>query len=355
MRRWSLKMTYFIIICWLIIGTGCNDEKNLSDTKLSKAEWITDAFTALNNGIYPRVKAIGWWHENFDRSQLRIDSSLESLEAYRTGISNSLFLSSAHIEAKKLVAPRNGIYHAAYPDFGGTEDEVTADSITAFEALAEKAIVWAYFSNNWGNFLQFPSEAVSTIHAKGRIPFIRMMPRSTFDAGGPDPLYTMQQIIDGVYDIHLTQWAIGAKTAAIPLLVEFGAEVNGNWFSWNGQYNGGGESKAYGDPTVPDGPERFRDAYRHIIDLCRQNNVDNITWFYHVDAYGAPDTSWNAIAQYYPGDDYIDWLGLSVYGPQEPGEIMHSFYEIMDTVYPVISTMSEKPIAILEWAITELE
>ena len=35
-------------------------------------------------------------------------------------------------------------------------------------------------------------------------------------------------------------------------------------------------------PNFPDGPERFRDAYRHIIDLFRKEGVKNITWCFHV-------------------------------------------------------------------------
>ncbi len=97
---------------------------------------------------------------------------------------------------------------------------------------------------------------------------------------GPDPNYTMQKIINGDFDTELTQWAIDAANTNIPLLVEFGAEVNGNWFPWNGQYNGAGETTGYGDTNLPDGPERFRDAYRHIIDICNTNGANNITCFF---------------------------------------------------------------------------
>jgi hypothetical protein len=54
-----------------------------------------------------------------------------------------------------------------------------------------------------------------------------------------------------------------------PLLVEYGTEMNGRWFSWNGVWNGLGVTRGYGDNEEPDGPERFRDAYRYLIDVCR--------------------------------------------------------------------------------------
>ncbi len=180
------------------------------------------------------------------------------------------------------------------------------------------------------------------------------MPRTNFDEGGPDPNYTMQRIIDGSFDKELIQWAKDAAATGIPLLAEFGTEMNGNWFPWNGQYNGAEITNEYGNLTLPDGPERFRDAYRHIIDICRQNGASNITWFFHVDAYGEPDTEWNQIVNYYPGDDYIDWLGVSIYGPQESDEDYQEFEEILNDIYPKLNSLADKPIAILEFAVTEM-
>ena len=319
-----------------------------------KAQWIEKAFESLESNKYPRLKAISWWHENFDNSLLKVNSSVESLTAYKNGVSSPTFVTTANINANKLIAPAEGIYHAAFPDFGGTEDVVTAARIKDFETLVNKDIVWAYFSNNWYNNIRFPTEEVNTIRSAGIIPFIRMMPRTTFDEGGPDPNYTMQKIIDGDFDTDLTQWAVDAASTNIPLLVEFGTEVNGNWFPWNGQYNGAGETAGYGDPTLADGSERFRDAYRHIIDICNANGANNITWFFHVDAYSSHASSWNEIANYYPGDNYIDWLGVSVYGPQVKNEDYQEFSEILDDIYPSLSNLSGKPIAILEFAITEM-
>jgi len=308
----------------------------------------------LENHDFPKVKAVSWWHENFDRSLLRVDSSPESLHAYKTGVKSPFFITTAHFDSNKLIEPSSGIYHSAYPDFGETEDFVTEERIYEFEALVEKNIVWAYFSNNWYDHIHFPWTEVQTIHSTGKIPFIRIMPRSGFNEGGPDPVYTMQRIIDGDFDAEITQWAIDAARSHMHLLVEFGAEVNGNWFPWNGQYNGAGASTGYGDPLWPDGAERFRDAYRHIIDICRNNGARNITWFFHVNAYSEPDVSWNEIALYFPGDHYIDWLGVSVYGPQEKEEEYQEFSDILKDVYPELIRLSNKPIAILEFGITEL-
>ena len=324
-----------------------------------KAQWIKNAFESLEGDDYPRVKAVSWWNENWKdgkrRVRLRIDSSLESLDAYRRGVSSHTFIMRANFQNGKLVAPVSGIYHSAFPDFGGTEDVVTADRINEFVELSDKNIVWAYFSNNWIDGIRFPFEAVKTISSTGKIPFIRLMPRTSFGEYVADTLFSMQKIIDGDFDNELTQWAKDAANTSIPLLAEFGTEVNGSWFPWNGLYNGAEETDAYGETSIADGPERFRDAYRHIIDICRENGATNITWFFHIDADSEPIEAWNDFENYYPGDDYIDWIGVSVYGLLEEDEECCEFSNILDKVYQRMEKLTDKPMAILEFGTIEIK
>ncbi len=268
---------------------------------------------------------------------------------------NLLFNNTLLVDTK-LIPPTTGVYHSAFADFMGTEDKVSTYRIRRFEKLTGKRIVWAYFSNNWFKNITFPKSQVRIISRAGSIPYIRMMPRTTFNQGVPDPVYSMQRIIDGDFDASLIQWAIDAKNTNIPLIVEFGTEVNGAWFPWNGKWNGGNITTEYGDPNIPDGPERFCDAYRHIIDIFRSQDVQNITWVFHVDAESLPIEAWNSMAAYYPGDDYIDWIGVSVYGPQVQGDDWRTFTEILDASYPELTAISpKKPIALLEFGAMEQE
>lgn len=332
---------------------ACTSQEETIENK--KAIWITNALTSIKNNRYPAIKGVAWWHENFDDTKLRIDSSTESVEAYKNGIASPFFKSQLTFSNNKLIAPENGVYHGAFPDFGGEESTVTTQRITEFENLIQKEIAWAYFSDNWLDNLSFPYNEVTTIHNTGRTPFIRMMARSDFGEFGVDPTYSMQAILDGNFDTQLNAWAIEAKNIDFPLLVEFGTEVNGNWFPWNGQHNGGSITTNYGDISLADGPERFKDAYRYIIDIFNANNVTNITWFFHVDAHNFPNETWNNFENYYPGDEYIDWIGISVYGPQQPNDDLENFSDILDEAYPKIISMTSKPIAVLEFAITEIE
>ncbi len=258
----------------------------------------------------------------------------------------------------KLAIPTdNKIYHAAYPDFGGAEDIVTKNRIDEYETLAGKNITWAYFSNNWTaekGGIKFPKNDVETINKQGVVPFIRMMPRSNFEEGGPDPIYTMDAFLSGQFDADLEQWARDAKAFEKPLLVEFGTEVNDEWFPWNAKWNGA-DSTDYGDPDLYDGMEKFRDVYRRIITICNEQGVKNITWFYHINANSYPVEDWNTIKGYYPGDEYIDWIGISVYGAQLPDEDVQSFEGILNDSWNEIKGISPegKPIAILEWGIVD--
>lgn len=257
----------------------------------------------------------------------------------------------------KLLPPSgNQIYFGAFPDFGGYENEVSTQKIEAFETLIDKPIAWAYFSQNWFNGIIYPKAHIHTIHQSGVVPFVRLMPRSGDQMGEVESTFSMQHIIDGNFDTALRKWAQDAKKDNIPLLVDFAVEMNGNWFGWSGVFNGGATTDGYGDPTYPDGPERYRDAYRHIIDIFRSEGVKHITWFFHADHGTDPNESWNKAKNYYPGDDYIDWIGFSLYGVQEVTEPWEglAFSTQLEMHYADIKVISQtKPIALLEFGVTD--
>ncbi len=257
----------------------------------------------------------------------------------------------------KLIEPTaNSIYFSAFPDFGGPEDDVTTSRITDFEGLAGKDITWAEFSLNWLNGIVYPQDSIHTIHNQGVFPLLRLMPRSDFDEGHQETVYSLQKIIDGEFDVQLHQMAQDAKADGIPFGVDFAVEPTGDWFGWSGTFNGGGTTDQYGDPSYPDGPERWRDAYRHIIDIFRAENVTHVTWFFHPDIQREPDEEWNSPKYYYPGDDYIDWIGISIYGAQIPvaSEDWVLFSELLTDQHQLITEISnQKPFCVLEFGVTD--
>jgi hypothetical protein len=56
------------------------------------------------------------------------------------------------------------------------------------------------------------------------------------------------------------------------------------------------------------------------------------------------------MSEYYPGDDYVDWIGVSVYGPLNVGETWSPFRDLMDAAYEDLAALSDsKPLALLEF------
>lgn len=260
--------------------------------------------------------------------------------------------SGLHERTTLAPPPTDKIYFGAFPDFGGTEENVTAQRIRDFERIAGKQILWACFSNNWWHGIRYPKERIHTIADTGTIPYVRLMPRSDEIQGHSPRKYTLQKIIDGAFDKELRQWARDAKADAVPILADFALEMNGDWFPWSGIFNGGGSTDQYGDPGYPDGPERHRDAYRHIIDLFRAEGVRHVTWMFHYNYASSPYVAWNKPRYYYPGDDYIDWVGFSLYGAQTPTEswVGLGFAEqLRDYADDLAAIGTHKPIALLEF------
>lgn len=256
----------------------------------------------------------------------------------------------------KVKLPQQGALFGAYVEAGALSDHPTSKAITNLQNQVGHKLSWVYFSNNWLNKkIRFPSESVQTCISNETIPYIRLMPWSVIKSGpAPDPIFTMDAFLNGDFDQEVKQWALEAKDVKTQLILEFGPEVNGNWFPWNGQWNGAGETTKYGDPILPDGPEKFRDVYRRIIDIFRKNKVKNVTWVFHVDTARMPHRWWNRAEYYYPGDDYIDWIGLSVFGAQLPTHKWVHFMDKMHDFWPELrSLVKNKPLIISEFAVIE--
>jgi hypothetical protein len=277
----------------------------------------------------------------------------------------------------KLVPLENRIYHAMSPDiFTGWSSWTNPKIIEETVSYVEKDLAWVSVSNTWfprggktdcrqsmfhpfDPGIHFPKGDVETALRAGYTPSIRMLP---YDRCISDDYegYKLQTFIDGKHDEKLRAWARDAKEVPSPLLVTFGVEVNGEWFPWNMRHNGDMEKREYGDPSEYDGHERFRDAYRHIVDIFREENVQNVTWFYHVNCVWPTDVDnpVSSVDAYYPGDDYIDWIAMSCYGSQDArNPFWWDMSYTFDRSYKLLEDSEiigkDKPIALMEFGVTE--
>ncbi|MEZ5571418.1 MAG: glycosyl hydrolase [Halioglobus sp.] len=72
-------------------------------------------------------------------------------------------------------------------------------------------------------------------------------------------------------------------------------------------------------------PERYAPVYRYIVDRMRARNVSGVAFVWasanlSFDPAG-PSTPWD-FDVWYPGDDYVDWFGFSMWFPGVPDTVM---------------------------------
>ena len=248
-------------------------------------------------------------------------------------------------ELPALAVP-HGIYHGAFANFSAgdrNEEYVTTARIRRFAKLAGKGLAWAYFSQNFFAGLAFPRASVARIWRSGAVPVIDLMPWSAQVERQAEHTFTLARIAAGDFDRPLRAWGRAAAASGVPLIVDFGPEVNGDWFPWNGLYNGAGALT----PEGPAGPAAFRAAYRRLVIDIRFAGARNVEFAFHIEDYSEPEAGWNEASLYYPGDSYVDWVGVSIYGdpPTQP------FAAALSDAYAQLSAFApSKPVAIFEYA-----
>ena len=97
---------------------------------------------------------------------------------------------------------------------------------------------------------------------------------------------------NGDYDKVIKKYSAWAKSANRPIYLRIGYEFDG--------------------PHNELEPEEYVRAYRHIVDLMRAKGAENIAFVWH--SYASPPFKGHPLSAWYPGDDYVDWVAISVFG-----------------------------------------
>lgn len=255
----------------------------------------------------------------------------------------------------EIVFPKDGAYLGAYVDFGEGESHVTYNGVKAFDKMIGKHLAVIAFGNFWGD-QEFPRRTLDILSTYGAIPLVFWSPwdKPYDEERGPDR-FNLNDILAGKWDAYIDQWADEARQYGKPLLVTWGLEMNGLWFPWAGYYYGAGKvvGQKDGRPLFM-GPELFKKAYRYVVDRVRARKADNIKWGFHANHYGLPLENWNALSNYYPGADYVDWLGLSVYAKMHRSEDWSWFRNVMEDPYIELCQLdADKPVIVAEWGVGE--
>jgi hypothetical protein len=267
----------------------------------------------------------------------------------KSGLTNAQLDPNGPVE---VVMPEHGAYTGAFMDFGDEEDDVTLEMIEDFETMVGKHQAIIASSSYWGE-QTFPTSNLNVIWRHGSLPLVFWSPwdKPYEQNRGPDR-FGLFEIINGKWDAYIDKWADAARSFGHPMVVAFGVEMNGDWFPWSGIYYGGDEWVEERNNWA--GPESFKAAYRHVVDRVRARGATNIKWMFHTNNYSYPMDTWNFGPAYYPGSDYVDWLGLSVYGQQFKDEPNPDIRSLVDWPYQEMCGLDpNKPIMIAEWATGE--
>jgi mannan endo-1,4-beta-mannosidase len=179
--------------------------------------------------------------------------------------------------------PSSGSYLGIYAN--GVPGSYTG--VTAFtNATGARPDVVMYYS---GWFVPFPTRFATTTANNGAVPLVQMDPDGISLAG----------IASGRYDAYLSSYAEAVRTYRHPVILSFGHEMNGYWYSWGYQHT---------SPAV------FVAAWRHIVSIFRVLGAHNVTWLWTVniinDAHGGTIPRPN---QWWPGKSYVTWVGIDGY------------------------------------------
>ena len=96
---------------------------------------------------------------------------------------------------------------------------------------------------------------------------------------------------EGQYDDVIQKYARWAKKADRPIYLRLGYEFDG--------------------PHNELEPEEYVEAYRHIVDIMRKEGVKNVAFVWH--SYASTPYKNYSLSEWYPGDDYVDWVAISVF------------------------------------------
>lgn len=195
----------------------------------------------------------------------------------------------------------------------------------------------------WGNSAnsKLTTSYLNNFSANGKVPLISWEPWDP-SQGSEQSDFKLSNIYNGSFDSYIREFALSMKNYNKPMFLRFAHEMNGNWYPWGGTVNGNSASD-------------FKKAWIHTYQLFQQEGASNVTWIWSPDATSYPDFNGNAISDYYPGENYVDWVGLDGYnwGNTKPGKVWESFETIFAAGYKKALGYN-KPIMLAETASTEV-
>ena len=128
-----------------------------------------------------------------------------------------------------------------------------------------------------------PTVGITQALMAGAVPLVQLDPSGT----------SLSAISSGKFDRQLRGYAAELRALDDPVLLSFGHEMNGVWYSWGCQ-----QAR----------PAAFRAAWRHIHDSI---SAPNVSWVWTINDIWQGDPC--PLRPWYPGSAYVDWVGIDGY------------------------------------------
>jgi hypothetical protein len=134
-------------------------------------------------------------------------------------------------------------------------------------------------------------------------------------------------ITSGASDALIARAARQLKRQDRPVLLRWGWEMNGDWYAW---------SAARNDKDN----DAYVEAWRRLHRIFAEEKATNVSWVWSPNWNSAPVEAWNTFAALYPGDEYVDWVGVSGYNlhRETPETLFAPIYRAYATRKPVMIT-----------------
>ncbi len=194
------------------------------------------------------------------------------------------------------------------------------------------AVIQIFMNDTEGGF---PTSRCNNIVNNGSIPLVTLGMNTTSNGG-------VSVITNGVSDAYLRTWAKGAKAFGKEIWFRPLHEMNGNWYPWGG---------SYGSNT----PAQVVAAYKHIHDIFVAEGATNVKFVWSPNGESVPNTSANAIEKYWPGDAYVDYVGVDSYnaGTSASWSRWQTIDECFGPAYNSVVKLTAKPIFLAESSCSE--
>lgn len=206
------------------------------------------------------------------------------------------------------------------------------EALTSVENKIGKHAAIAHFYRGW-EALVSPEllSDLNTINANGWRPMVSANPYF-FDkcpANGT-PLY--KAIASGNCDEFLKSIGKNLKQFGKPIFLRFAWEMNIPSMEWQIERTGS---------TGQD----FIAAWQRMHDIIYSENATNVLWVF------SPDVSNTSYENIYPGDAFVDWIGLDGYnwGTTQPWSKWQSFSDVFSAAYrDILKLAPDKPLMLAE-------